>query len=135
MDILLTKDQANCIYTVSYLSVIPFLYAVYRDHLTLAIVPGSVFLSSIHYWKKPDYSYRRYLDMGVVKTALVYQTYMAYSAEYANIYYSFMFLGIVSYVAGIQYYKKREYWKSTYSHMMLHVLANLGNMALYSGYV
>jgi len=73
--------------------------------------------------------------MAVVKTALLYQNYMAYTAEYANIYYSFTLLGIVSYLVGIHYHNKKDYWKSTYSHMMLHVLANVGNIVLYSGYI
>jgi hypothetical protein len=111
------------------------MYAVYRNHYHLAIVPGSVFLTSTHYWKKPDYSYRRYLDMVVVKTAAVYQYYMVYNAEHANLYYTILFFGILSYPVGIYYYHKKDYWKSTYAHMLLHILANIGNFVVYSGYI
>ena len=132
---ILNKEQAQYIYRVSYLSLCSCIYAIYRHHYNLAIVPGSVFLTSIHYWKNPTYSYRRYLDMTVVKLAVIYQHYMAYNAEYANIYYAIFCIGILSYPLGIHYYNKKYYWESTYAHMMLHIIANLGNIVLYSGYI
>ena len=30
-------------------------------------------------------------------------------------------------------YKKKYYWSSTYVHCMLHIMANISNMVLYSG--
>ena len=104
-------------------------------HYNLAIVPGSVFITSIHYWKRPDYSYRRYLDMVVVKTALIYQNYVAYNAEYSTIYYTILLFALLSYPVGIYYYHKKDYWKSTYAHISLHIIANVGNIVLYSGYI
>ena len=135
MDTILDKEQYIYIYNTSYLSLLSFIYAIYRNHYNLAAVPGSVFLTSIHYWKKPDYSYRRYLDMAVVKTALVYQHYIAYNAEYSKIYYTIFLLAMASYPIGIYYYNKKDYWKSTYAHILLHLLANIGNIILYSGYI
>ena len=135
METILEKEQYTVLYRVSYLSLFSAVYAFYREHYHLAIVPGSVFLSSIHYWKKPDYSYRRYLDMTVVKSAVIYQHYMAYNAEYANMYYTILYIAMLSYPIGLYYYNKKDYWKSTYAHMMLHIVANIGNIVLYSGYV
>lgn len=135
MDTILDREQYTSIYRISHLSLASCAYAIYRNHYHLAIVPGSVFLSSIHYWKKPDYSYRRYLDMIVVKTAAIYQCYMVYNAEYATQYYTILCFGILSYPVGIYYYRKKDYWKSTYAHMLLHVLANIGNIVVYSGYI
>jgi hypothetical protein len=133
METILEKEQYIILYRVSYLSLFSAVYAFYRAHYHLAIVPGSVFLSSIHYWKKPDYSYRRYLDMTVVKSAVIYQHYMAYNAEYANMYYTILYIAMLSYPIGLYYYNKKDYWKSTYAHMMLHIMANIGNIVLYSG--
>jgi hypothetical protein len=135
METILEKEQYIILYRVSYLSLFSALYAFYMTHYSLAIVPGSVFLSSIHYWKKPDYSYRRYLDMAVVKTAVIYQHYMAYNAQYANMYYGILYVAMLSYPIAVYYYNKKDYWKSTYAHMMLHIIANIGNIVLYSGYV
>jgi hypothetical protein len=36
---------------------------------------------------------------------------------------------------GIYFYKKKQFWKSTISNSALHIVANLSNMLLYSGYI
>ncbi len=133
--IVLEKEQADYIYRVSYLSLVSCLYSLYRNHYSLSIVPGSVFLSSINYWRKPDYSWRRYADMIVVKCALIYQTYIVYntSPQYEKIYNIFMILSVLAYPLGIYYHKKGDLWKSLYSHMMIHIFSNTANIILYSG--
>ena len=92
MDCILEPDQYNLIFRASFLSLGSSVYAIHNGHYDLALCPGGVFLTSITYWVKPDYSWRRYLD-----------------------------------------YKKKLYWKSTYSHCMLHLIANIANIVLYSG--
>lgn len=129
----LYDDQCRFIYKVSFLSLFSCLYALYRGHYDLSLVPGGVFLTSINYWHKPDYSWRRYVDMAYVKMALSYQMYRAYNAENARLYYSILFLSVFCYEVGNYYYKKNMYWRSTYAHSMLHIIANLSNVALYAG--
>ena len=135
METILEEQQYSLIYRTSYLSLLSSLYAIYRCHYAVSLLPASIFLTSIHYWKKPDYSYRRYLDMAVVKSAIVCQHYVAYNAQYANIYYGIFAVGLFAYPIGIYYYQKKDYWKSTYAHMALHLMANIGSMILYSGYI
>ena len=72
--------------------------------------------------------------MVVVKSAVVYQHYMAYNAEYANMYYSILAVSFLLYPIGLYYHSKKEYWISTYAHILLHITANIGNVVLYSGY-
>ena len=132
MDTILQREQYILIYRVSYFSLISSLYALYRGHYHLVMVPASVFLSSINYWRKPDYSYRRYLDMIVVKTAVSYQHYMVYNTDNAMLYYAIVYIGLLSYPIGIYYYNKGDYWKSTYFHIFLHIISNIGNIVLYS---
>ena len=120
------------IYKVSHLSLFSFFYAVYMQHHALAIVPASVFLTSTLYWYKPDYSWRRYLDMAVVKSCFVYQGIMAYTADFGPEYYVIILVAVSFYPIGILYHKKGDTWSSTYAHVMLHILANLANIVLYS---
>jgi hypothetical protein len=120
------------IYKVSHLSLFSFFYALYMQQNALAIVPGSVFLTSTLYWYKPDYSWRRYLDMAVVKSCFVYQGIMAYTADFGPEYYAIILVAISFYPIGILYHKKGDTLSSTYSHVMLHILANLANIVLYS---
>ena len=58
---------------------------------------------------------------------------MALISNYAIIYYIITGTALSFYPIGIYYYKKGDNWKSTYSHMMLHLLCNVGNFILYSG--
>jgi hypothetical protein len=73
--------------------------------------------------------------MAVVNTAAIYQYYRALNAEYANLYSAFFFMSVASFVLGVYSYNKKAYWNSTYAHMSLHILANIGNLVLYSGHV
>ena len=73
MTTILNKEQANYIYHASYLSLCSCLYATYRNYYDFAFVTGIVFLTSINYWRNPINSYRRYIDITAVNTALFYQ--------------------------------------------------------------
>ena len=123
------------IYRVAHLFSITSLYALYNGHYNLAICPAATFLTSIHYWKKPDYSYRRYLDMAVVNSVFVYQHYMSYNAQYANIYYTICFIAKISYLVGRYYRYNKNTFGSTCCHIGVHVLANIASIVLYSGYI
>ena len=132
MDTILEKNHYIWIYRSSHLALISFLYSLYQAHYTLAIVPCSVFITSLLYWQKPDYSYRRTLDMVVVKTCGIYQYYVAYSAPYGRYYYMANTVGLVCYLAGIHYYSKKYFWASTLAHIGLHVFANIANVLIVS---
>lgn len=71
--------------------------------------------------------------MVYVKSAIVYQLFRAYGAEYSKEYYIGAFVVIWLYPIGIILYKKRMYWTSTYVHGSLHILGNIFNIILYSG--
>jgi hypothetical protein len=132
---ILYPEQYNFIWKTSFLSLFSFTYAIYKGHTDLALVAGGVFLTSINYWRKPTYSWRRKIDMVYVKTALLYQLIRAYKAEYRNQYYITIFIAICFYPISYHYYYKKQYWKSTYAHSMLHLIANISNIVLYSGMI
>lgn len=133
MECILYPEQYKIIYNISFLSLGSSIYAIYNGYYGLSICPGGVFLTSINYWKYPDYSWRRYLDMTYVKLAIIYQLYKAYGSQYMVQYYLLMFLAVSMYPLGIYYYKKKLLWHSTYFHCALHIIANIANIVLYSG--
>lgn len=133
MDCILYPEQYNIIFNISFLSLGSSIYALYNEHYTLSLSTYGVFLTSINYWRKPDYSWRRYLDMIYVKSALMFQLYKAYNSEYMIEYYTLMFFAISFYPLSIYYYKKKLYWYSTYAHCALHIVSNIANIILYSG--
>ena len=135
MECILYPKQYKLIYNVSFLSLGTSIYAAYNGYYLMALCPGGVFLTSINYWRKPDYSWRRYFDMVYVKLAIMYQIYKAYRSQYMLQYYAIMFFSVSMYPLGVYYYKKKLYWHSTYAHCVLHIIANIGNIVLYSGHI
>jgi hypothetical protein len=133
MECILYPPQYNLIYNVSFLTAGSCIYALYNGHYYMSICPGTVFITSINYWSYPDYSWRRYLDMVCVKLALSYQIYKAYRSPYMLHYYILVFMAACMYPLGIYYFRKKQYWHSTYAHCLLHIIANIANVILYSG--
>jgi hypothetical protein len=135
METILDEQQYMVLYRNSYTFLISSVYALYRKHYVLTIVPSMVFLTSINYWRKPDYSWRRYFDMIIVKSMMVYQIYVAYNAEFINHCLILWAIGFLAYYFGTVKYRNGDRWSSVYFHMMFHTLGNLGNLVLYSGYI
>ena len=120
-----------------YTSCIPALISIYgfnKGYWDLASFSLGGAITSVLYWTKPDYSWRRTLDVNFIRTAMLYHCLRGYNAEkrrYLYIYYSLIVI-VYSYEINSFYLRKR-YWLFTYSHMLLHVLGNTGNILLYSG--
>lgn len=132
MQTIIEKKYYTILYISSHTFLVSCLYALYRKHYIVSICPGMIFISSTNYWRMPDYSWRLYFDTYVVRIAILYQTIIAYNAEYARLYY-FIFSAALLYPLGQYFFNKGDYWKYTYIHMSCHILANLGNIVLYSG--
>ena len=120
---------------ISFLSLIAAFYAIYKDYYELALIPFGVFLTSIIYWYKPTNCWRKTLDITYVKFALVYNIIRAYNSEYYILYYITVFISLCFYPLGIYLYNKQLYWESTYAHSMVHIIANISNIILYTGSV
>ena len=129
------KDQSNLLWRTSCISIFSSIYAVYQKHYILSLLPAGVFLTSINYWRHPDYSWRRYADITFVNFAITYQTYYAFSHDAEHFVISMVIMGAAAqfYLIGIYFYVIEQYWLSTYCHSGLHLLANISIIILYSG--
>jgi hypothetical protein len=128
---ILPEECAYTLWCVSWLSWVSGTFAVLRGYTDLAVVPYGVWLTSINYWRNPDYSWRRYLDIVYVQCALWYQVFRAFGSEYQTEYYILTSIGILFSPLAVVY--REDPWKTTILHAMVHVFGNLGNMVLYSG--
>lgn len=127
---ILNNEQCYYLYKTSYVTLFVGFASLILKNVYISLVPFSVFLTSVYYWKKPDYSIRRYIDMICVKCCLSYYLYIAYKYYiYSYIFYMLCF-PCTSYVIGIYYYNKNN-WISTYFHSGVHILANIGNIYLF----
>ena len=131
--VILYPNQSYFIWKVSWLSLISSIYAISQGYNDLAIVPGGVFLTSINYWRDPDYSWRRTLYMNYVRVALSYQLIRSYNSEYAIAHFLCMVAAVSCFPIGWNYYANNQWWRSVYIHSMIHILGNIGNIVLYSG--
>ena len=128
------REQYLFIWKIAFLSLFSSTYAIYNSHYDLALVPGGVFLTSINYWRKPvPTSWRRYIDITYIALGVSYQSIRAFNAEYSFEHYITLVIAMSFYPIGIYFYNKKQYWYSTYSHSMIHIIANLSNVILYSG--
>ena len=125
--------QYNCIWRISFLSLLSSSYAIYRGHYDLAIVPGGIFMTSLNYWRLPTYGWRRNLDIAYVVGSLIYQSVRAYHMPNAMPYYYLVSVSSLFYPMSNYLYKKKYYWSSTCAHCMLHIVANIANVVLYRG--
>jgi hypothetical protein len=129
----LDPEKSALIYYTSYLTALTATYGLYQGH-QLAFCPSTVFFTSILYWRDPiAYSWRQYIDLLAVTTATLYSFTMASEEPNRLYFYSFSGIAIIWYPIGYYYHFKEKYWKSTLSHIILHLFANLANLALFLG--
>ena len=119
------------LWRLSWLSLASAVAAVLGGHVDLVFVPLGVWLTSILYWQRPNYSWRRYLDIAYVQFALWFQVYRAANAQHRVPYYALTFAGVPFFLLGT--YLSASPWSSALCHGMIHILANAGNVYLYSG--
>jgi hypothetical protein len=132
---ILPSEYCNILWKISWVSIFSGMYALYNRHYDLAPVPFGVWLTSINYWRHPDYSWRRYLDIFYVNSALFYQLIRAHRSQNSNMYYSFISIAMISFPISIYYHNKGKYWLSTLFHCNVHIFGNITNIILYSGYI
>ena len=133
MDYASPPEYAYMILQLAPLCFMSSCYALYAGHtLDIAAVPLSVGCSTLLYWYHPTYSWRRTVDMAVVTTTVIYQSYRAANSENANAYFPVMSMAILSYLAGVHYDKKDKYVSMCF-HAGVHIFANIALTIVYSG--
>jgi hypothetical protein len=126
-------EQYKWLYLTSYAALIGSAVAFFRKHYVISFMQFLIYMTSINFWSLPDYSWRRTLDLVVVKICVVYQTYLAYNAEYAWMYYPMFLIGFMFYPLALYFFNQGHKWLSVYSHMALHISALISSSILYLG--
>ena len=100
----------------------------------LALVPASVWASSLLYWRNPvRNSWRRTLDIAVVFSGVTYQSYYAFRYAPALTYTALIGLSASCYGISQYYLARGRMWPATYTHAAIHIVANIANIVLYDG--
>lgn len=127
------KSQSTFLFYMSNMALFSGSYAVYQGYYDLAACAYVVWLTSLNYWRLPDYSWRRYFDITCVNIALGYHMFHAYRNTNATAYYAVVSLGISFYFIGVYFFYKQDSWASTVCHANVHLFGNVANTILYAG--
>lgn len=136
-DLSLPQPQADFIWRCAWLSVPSAIYAATAAATThLAIVPASVWATSLIYWRNPVRdSWRRTLDMAVVFSGVTYQTYYAFryirDMQAIAKYSALIGCSAACYGFGHYFMGRGLLWPATYAHASIHLVANVANVVLY----
>lgn len=84
------------------------------------------------FWWKPQYNWRRTLDMVLIHSLLVWHAYTGLYSEAKVLYYSITVLGMGLYLLGWEALKRGDSWLATFLHMGVTACANLSLLVLYS---
>lgn len=133
MELVLQPHHSILLYRSSFLAIPPVLYCYYRGHYTLVFAPVTIFLTSVNYWRHPTNSWRRLIDVMCSLILCVYQGQLAWTSEYATIYYLLVLSGLSCYPIGYHYYNKGMQLESVYLHVLLHVFMCISSLILYHG--
>jgi hypothetical protein len=129
------RPQANYILYLSGLSFVSAFYGFYRGHYFFACLPLTVACTTILYWINPIDCWRRYIDMFVAIGGMTVQLLFAINAEYAIPYYLFKISAMICYPIGHYFHNLGHIWLGTLWHSGIHILGNIANVILYSGYI
>jgi hypothetical protein len=135
MCISLLPQHYNYLWRLSWLHLPSAIYAINRGYYSCGILSGTVFLTSLNYWRNPEEGWRRRLDILCVRAALGYHLISGYNSnnKYSTQYYTITIAAVSCYPIGIYFYNKNQLWASTISHGFVHILSFIGNNLLYSG--
>jgi membrane protease YdiL (CAAX protease family) len=131
--------NANFIWYCSWASILSAIVAYSRPTTArLAIIPASVFTTSIFYWRNPIHnSWRRKLDVAVVLSGLSYQSYHVYT-QYNTLVTRQSYAALIGmcgscYLTSCYFMKRGQVWSATYAHASIHIIANIANIIVYKG--
>lgn len=141
MSLTLPIPQAHFIWYCAWSSVPSTIYAITHNSRHLAIVPATVFTTSLLYWRNPVRgSWYRVLDIATVFLGVTYQSLYAFqtiritspNCHFAA-YTSLIAASGACYALSNSLMIRGRIWPATYAHASIHLIANVANMVLYHG--
>lgn len=132
---ILLPEQCSVLLQTSVIPIFAVGYSYYREYYDFTISTTAVFAASIMYWSKPEYNWKRNLDMFIANFSVLYHCVRAYKSERYVPFYLFTMLGVICYMSSWKLYNQNKIWTSVYLHSGVHILFNLAILSLYSGHL
>jgi hypothetical protein len=129
---ILPEMHARALYLYSHLWFLNALYGLYIAQTIHSLIPFGVGCTSLLYWGKHQYDWRRKLDMSMCIFSSVYVTYHLIDSPQWNTYLFIKALGYLAYFSSVYYHMQRQYTISTILHMGTHLSAHTGAIILFN---
>lgn len=129
-DWLVPKPHSRYMCLISICNIISASYAVKQELIHLTIGPFGIFLTSINYWRKPVYGFRRNFDIFYTVMSLLYHILCSIKMQSAFMYCSIMTIACLCWPLSWYMYNKKYFWSATIIHSLIHVIGNIGNIVL-----
>lgn len=102
--------QYNYLWHTSWSFLLTTCYTVYVQKYNFVIFPGTIFVTSLNYWRKPRYnSWERTLDVSCVHSSVVYNIFRSVGAEYAYPFYVYISIGLFCYILSNYNHEKKDF--------------------------
>lgn len=130
-----TPQNARILFGTSFLALTTLALAAFLRVYDGVAITSAVFLTSVNYWRRPVYGFRRNLDITVSTLCLIYQTLRCFSTErrYAVGYLAASYTGVALFLVSTFAGSKGSETLSVVLHAVTHALGNVGNIFLYVG--
>ena len=123
VNIPMSYNYSKFLFYSSFSMLISALIAIYMNDIYITIYFFLLFLSSINYWRKPEYGFRRNIDLLVVNMGifgLLYQICLLKNEFCRHVYMSLALCSIIYYIIEhIFSYFKNPKW--IIFHMTIHI--------------
>jgi hypothetical protein len=128
--------QYNYLWYTSWSFLLTTCYTVYLQKYNFVIFPGTIFVTSLNYWRNPRYNtWERTLDVGCVYSSVAYNIFRSFGAEYAYPFYVYILVGLLCYILSNYNHRQKRLYMSSFFHSLVHVFGNVAVIYLYSGYI
>ena len=127
------RSESRIMFATSLLTTLSCAASAYSGLYDCLFTSSAILFCSMNYWRKPEYGWRRNVDIVNTIVCLSYQLYICHSIEITlRAYYLFLTtLGVAGLVLG----QRLPGRAATLSHSSGHVFGNIANMFLYKGFV
>ena len=125
----LQHKYANRPLFASFLAIPSVIVAFSQQKYYCALVPFSVFLTSVNYWRNPRYGLRRCIDIVTVTSGCIYNIYRSYESDNQVWYFATCLASVLCYLKARA---NADPDVSTAWHVGIHICANIDNILLYN---
>ena len=126
------KESDKKLWTSSWLIFGTALFAFYKKHYLLGLIPLSCFLASLNYWKDSNNIQSRRIDIALVILGLFINVGYAKNIQNALKYYITLIIGGFFWILGHLVYTPTTLPLSALFHQLFHIFASASNIILYN---